>query len=116
MAKKVTKAALVEFLRWKLVHDQRWATAALMRIYDNQTLGEQSSEDTYAANGIGFTVGDARLLTRFAEWYKSHGWLSEKQMRWVFEKMGKYTGQLLKMEYFSMEKLEAAYIKANKVA
>lgn len=116
MEKKITKSALVEFLRGKLVHDPKWAVAALMRIYDNQTQGEQSSEDTYAANGIGFTVGDARLLTRFAEWYKAHGWLSEKQMKWLFSKIGKYTGQLMKMEYFSMEKLEAAYIRANKVA
>lgn len=113
MEKKITKTALVEFLRWKLVHDQRWATAALMRIYDNQTLTEQNGEYTNALNGIGFTVGDATLLTRFAVWYKTHGWLSEKQMKWVFAKIGKYTGQLLKMEYFSMAKLEAAYIKAN---
>lgn len=112
MEKKVTKSALVEFLRWNLVHNPKWATAALVRIYDNQTKGEQNSEDTYAANGIGFTVGDARLLTRFAEWYKSHGWLSEKQMKWVYAKMGKYAGQLMKMEYFSMAKLEAAYLKS----
>ena len=113
MEKKITKTALVEFLRWKLVHDQRWATAALMRIYDNQTLTEQNGEYTNALNGIGFTVGDATLLTRFAVWYKTHGWLSEKQMKWVFAKMGKYAGQLVKMDYFSWEKLETAYIRAN---
>ena len=116
MAKKITKAELIEFLRWNLVHNQVWAKAALLRIYDNQTKGEQNSKDTYAANGIGFTVGDACLLTKFAEWYKSHGWLSEKQMKWVFAKIGKYAGQLVKMDYFSWEKLELAYVKANAVA
>ena len=116
MEKKVTKAALMEFLRWNLVHNPVWAKAALLRIYDNQTKGEQNSKDTYAANGVGFTVGDAKLLTKFAEWYKTHGWLSEKQMKWVYAKLGKYAGQLAKMEYFSWEKLEAAYVKANKVA
>ena len=116
MEKKVTKAALVEFLRKQLTTNERWAIGALMRIYDNQTEGEQSSEDTHALNGIGFTTGDARLLTRFAEWYKSHGWLSTKQMKWVFAKIGKYAGQLMKMEYFSMEKLEVCYLKANNIA
>lgn len=116
MEKKVTKAALMEFLRWNLVHNPAWAKAALLRIYDNQTSSEKSGKDTHNLNGIGFTVGDACLLTKFAEWYKSHGWLSEKQMKWVFAKMGKYAGQLVKMEYFSWEKLEAAYCRANKVA
>ena len=111
--KKVTKAELVEFLRKMLTTNERWATGALLRIYDNQTEGEQKSEYTGHLNGIGFTVGDARLLTRFAEWYKSHGWLSPKQMKWVYAKMGKYTGQLMKMDYFSMEKLEACYLKFN---
>ena len=116
MAKKITKVELVEFLRWNLVHNPVWAKAALLRIYENQTSSEKAGADTHNLNGIGFTVGDARLLTKFAEWYKGHGWLSEKQMKWVFNKMGKYAGQLVKMEYFSWAKLEAAYIKANKVA
>ena len=113
MTKKITKGALIEFLRTKLTHDKVWAQAALMRIYDNQTTAERVSEETHNFNGIGFTVGDARILTRFAEWYKSHGWLSDKQMKWVCNKMGKYAGQISKMGYFSWEKLEAAYVKAN---
>ena len=116
MEKKITKAALVEFLRKMLTTNEVWATAALMRIYDNQTDSEKNAEETIVDNGIGFTGGDARILTSFAEWYKSHGWLSPKQMKWVYAKMGKYTGQLMEMDYFSMEKLEAAYIRANKAA
>lgn len=116
MEKKITKAALVEFLRKQLTTNEKWARAALLRIYDNQTDSEQNSEDTHALNGIGFTTGDARLLTRFAEWYKTHGWLSPKQMKWVFAKIGKYARQLMEMDYFSMEKLEAAYIRANNIA
>lgn len=116
MAKKITKAELMGYLRKMLTSNETWAKAALLRIYNNQTTGEQNSKDTYASNGIGFTVGDACLLTKFAEWYKTHGWLSPKQMKWVYAKLGKYAGQLAKMEYFSWEKLEAAYVKANKVA
>lgn len=107
---KATKAELLNFLRKMLTTNQRWATAALMRIYDNQTMDEQRSEATNHVNGIGFTGGDARLLSKFAEWYKSHGWLSPKQMTWVFFKMGKYAAQLMKGDYFNMEKLEAAYL------
>ncbi len=112
MEKKVTKVVLVEFLRHQLTTNEKWAQTARLRIYDNQTAGEQSREDTHALNGIGFTTGDARLLTRFAEWYKSHGWLSPKQMKWVYAKMGKYAGQLTKMGYFSWEKLEICYVKS----
>jgi hypothetical protein len=68
--KKVTKAALVEFLRGMLTSNKVWATAALMRIYENQTTSEKVGKDTHNLNGIGFTVGDACLLTKFAEWYK----------------------------------------------
>lgn len=113
MEKKITKAALVEFLRWNLVHNPVWAKAALLRIYDNQTSDEQRCEITRHENGIGFTGSDARLLTRFAEFYKTRGFLTEKQMAYVYRKIGKYAGQLMRMDYFSWEKLEAAYVKAN---
>ena len=113
---KVTKAELVEFLRRMLSSNKVWATAALMRIYANQTTSEKAGADTHNLNGIGFTVGDARLLTKFAEWYSSKGWLSPKQMKWVFSKLGKYAGQLSRESYFSWEKLEAAYRKAKNVA
>ena len=110
--KHTTKAQLTDFLRKMLTTNPKWASAALVRIYDNQTADEQNSESTNHENGIGFTGGDARLLTRFAEWYKSHGWLSPKQMKWVYAKMGKYAVQLMKGDYFDMGKLEAAYLRS----
>lgn len=113
MAKKITKVELVSFLRKMLTTNETWAKAALVRIYDNQTECEKNAEETIVQNGIGFTGGDARLLTSFAEWYKSHGWLSPKQMAYVFRKIGKYAGQLMRMDYFSWEKMEAAYVRAN---
>lgn len=116
MEKKVTKAELTEFLRKQLTTNAVWAKAALMRIYDNQTADERSAEETNHCNGVGFTGGDARLLSRFAEWYKSHGWLSPKQLTWVFKKMGKYAGQLMRGDYFDMGKLEAAYLKSVSAA
>ena len=116
MEKKVTKAELMGYLRKMLTTNKTWAIAALLRIYANQTASEQAGKDTHNLNGVGFTVGDAHLLTSFAEWYKSYGWLSPMQMAFVYRKIGKYAGQLMRMDYFSWEKLEAAYVKANKVA
>ena len=37
MEKKVTKSELVKFLKNMLSTNQKWATSALIRIYDNQT-------------------------------------------------------------------------------
>ena len=116
MEKKVTKAEMIKFLRKMLTTNEKWATGALMRIYDNQTSTEKNGAYTSHLNGIGFTVGDAHLLTKFADWYKTHGWLSPKQMKWVYAKMGKYAGQLARESYFSWEKLELAYVKANNIA
>ena len=111
MAKKVTKVELVNFLRGKLMTDPVWAKAALVRIFENQTDDEQVSKETTHCNKIGFTACDARILTSFAQFYQEHGFLSEKQTKWLMPKMGKYAGQLAKQDYFSWEKLEVAYIK-----
>ena len=111
MAKKVTKVELVKFLRWKLMTDHVWAKAALVRIFENQTEDEKVSKETTHCNMIGFTASDARILTSFAQFYQTHGFLSEKQTKWLMPKMGKYAGQLAKQDYFSWEKLEVAYLK-----
>ena len=110
--KKATKAELLNYLRRMITSNEVWATKALVRIYDNQTADEQRTESVNHENGIGFTGGDSRLLSRFAEWYKSHGWLSQKQMVWVFRKIGKYAAQLMKGDYFNLEKLEACYLRS----
>ena len=111
MAKKVTKVELVNFLRWKLMTDPVWAKAALVRIFENQTSDEQVYKETTHCNKIGFTASDARILTSFAQFYQTHGFLSENQTKWLMPKMGKYAGQLAKQDYFSWEKLEVAYLK-----
>ena len=113
MTKKITKGALMGYLRKMLTTNKIWAIRALERVFANQTSGEVSSKETYHANGVGFTVQDARILTSLSEFYKTRGFLTEKQMNLLYAKMGKYAGQISKMGYFSWEKLEAAYVKAN---
>ena len=109
---KTNKATLHRFLRTKLETDPKWAKAALLRIYDNQTSGEKMSAHTHCWNNIGFTVGDARILTKMAEFYKARGFLTAKQMKWIFSLIGKYAGQLTRMPYFSYEKLAVIYRKS----
>lgn len=110
--KKPTKNEMISFLRKQISCNEKWAKAALVRIYENQTADEQVSESTVALNGIGFTSTDAQLLTKFAEWLNVKGFLTTKQMKWVFKLMPKYALQLTKMEYFNWEKLEQAYLKS----
>ena len=116
MAKKVTKAAMMGFLKEMLTTNENWAKAALLRIFANQTADEQASEDTYRWNNIGFTVGDARILTSFAKFYQTRGFLTPKQLKWLMPKMGKYAGQLAKESYFDWEKMEKAYLAKHPIA
>ena len=109
---KVTKSELVGFLKKMLSTNQKWAIAALLRIYDNQTFDEQRSRETYHLNGVGFDGSDARILTSFSEFYKKRGFLTERQMAYVFKKMGKYANQLARESYFSWDKLEVCYRKS----
>lgn len=113
MVKKVaTKSALMGYLRKMLTTNKTWAIRALERIFANQTSGEVSSKETYHANGVGFTVQDARILTSLSEFYKTRGFLTDKQMNLLYAKMGKYAGQLSRQGYFSWENLEKCYLKS----
>lgn len=84
----------VKLIREKLAVDKNWATAGLVRIFENQTADEQTCEDTINNNGIGFTPADAYFLTSLAKQYISKRFLSSKQMTILFKKMPKYSAQL----------------------
>ncbi len=94
--KLTTKAARVGYIRHKLATEASWALRGLVRIYENQTLDEQTSEDTRHDNGIGFTSADGHFMTSMAKQYIARGSLSEKQMKRVFKNMPKYARQLEK--------------------
>lgn len=50
---------------------------ALLAIYKNQTLSEQSASSTIVQNGIGFCKPDARVGTIGARMYQAHARLDE---------------------------------------
>lgn len=93
-----TKKDTITFVKSQLATNKLWAVKALVRIYqENQTSDEQVRKVTTEDNGIGFTGVDAEFLSSLAEQYLRRGSLSDKQMSFVFKKMPKYAGQVIKM-------------------
>lgn len=93
-----TKKDTITFVKNQLATNKLWAVKALVRIYqENQTSDEQVRKVTSEDNGIGFTGVDAEFLSSLAEQYLRRGNLSDKQMIFVFKKMPKYAGQVIKM-------------------
>lgn len=108
--KKITKKQIQEFVRGKLASSEKWATSALMLVYSNQTSDEQAVGITVEDNGVGFTGVDAEFLTSLAQQYESRGFLSPKQMTFLFKKIRKYARQVIAAS--DPEKLKALVRKA----
>lgn len=98
---------MIEQLRQRLASDPRWALRALMRIYQNQTADEQSSERTIERNGVGFSGPDAEILTSFARQYQRRGSLSERQMAVLIRRIPCYARQIV--QHSDAARLEAAF-------
>lgn len=95
---KTTKKNIHLFVRHQLATNAKWALKALVRIFqENQTAHEQAAEDVTENNGIGFTGTDGRFLSSLAKQYLNRGFLSEKQMAYIFKKMPKYHSQVISM-------------------
>ncbi len=69
----------------------------LLRIYQLQTISEQTIEFTSDENGVGFTGFDGEFLTSLAKQFIESGSLSAKQFISLKKSMKKYAGQLLKI-------------------
>jgi hypothetical protein len=87
----------VEYIKQQLASNDRWAQRAVVVIYEKQTASEKTSLQTREANGVGFNMMDAEILSSFAEKLKK-GWsMSPKQMAIIHKKMPKYANQLLRI-------------------
>ena len=93
-AELTTKKDRVERLRLMLGTNSKWAVKGLLRIFENQTSGEQEIDATVEHNGIGFTGADANILSSFAKQIADGRQMSEKQMGIIFKRMPKYAKQL----------------------
>lgn len=74
--------------------DPNYALAALLTVYNNQTLDEHANKDAVHSNGIGFNSADARLLSSIAEHYLKTQRISDRQLAAVQRKIVKYSRQL----------------------
>ena len=94
---KITKTQVRDFVKAKLATDPIWAQKALLKIFEFQTLDEQKCKDTIYHNGVGFNGTDWEILSSFALQFRKKRYLSDKQMKYVFKKMPKYWGQVVKI-------------------
>lgn len=62
---------------------------ALVRIMQNQTQDEVSSESTRYSNGIGFTGAHGQIGTSMAKFFLKNGYLSPRQVKYWVTPMGK---------------------------
>lgn len=90
-------------VRNKVTTDDRYAVAALIKVYQGQTEGEKYRRSTEELNMIGFNGADAGLLTSFAEQYLEKGTLTHKQMVLLKSKIGKYSRQLIGIEPMNVD-------------
>lgn len=95
MAEFTSRAALVNAMRAQISGSDKQALKALLRIHAEQTKAEQFDKATNCYNGVGFTKADARILSSMADWAKTHGGLTPKQLAVVKRKIPKYAGQLV---------------------
>lgn len=105
----MTKKAEIEFIRNMITTNKAWACRALMAIFEQQTEDEKKINETNHKNGMGFTGNDANFLTAMAKSYLQYHNLTDKQMFYVYKKIGKYAGQIYKIS--DKEKLVALMSK-----
>ena len=112
MAQKITKGAIAEFVRHQLKTNEKWAKAALLKIYEFQTRDEQMSGYTKHYNNVGFSGADSEFMSSLAVQLQSKGWLSPKQMIYLHKRIHKYTRQII--EVSDPEKLITMVAKSKK--
>jgi hypothetical protein len=92
-----------EQLKEKLLNDKSVLIKALVALNDRQTIDEQNSLATKYLNNAGFRPCHAAAGTGMVKFFKSRGFLSDKQISfWVANRLGKpriliYFNQLYKI-------------------
>ena len=94
MKNKITKTDIKKLLKDKLANNAGFAKWALLEMYNHQTPAEKLIHQNTEANGEGFSGTDCKFLTSLAQWLKTNGWLSPKQMERLHKQMPKYWNQV----------------------
>lgn len=83
-----------DYVKKQLGSNAKWATRAIVRLYEQQTRDEQTSMMTNNNNSVGFNSVDALILSSFAQQIMNGRTLSAKQLTIAFKKLPKYAGQV----------------------
>jgi len=97
MTTYTSKEQLTTAMRNQITGSDAQALKALKRIYEYQTAQEKRIGDTCEYNGVGFNGHDAKVLSDMAQLSLRGVNLSEKQMRLIKARIGKYAGQLVNL-------------------
>ena len=111
--KKYSQKQQIAFVREMITTNKQWAQRALMRIFENQTQDERILETTSHENGVGFNSNDAKFLTSLSNSLEIYGSLTDKQLPYLYKKIGKYARQLYKSSFFDKDKLVSIMEKNN---
>lgn len=84
----------IETIKTKVASDPKWATRAILALFELQTAQEQDYQQTVERNGQGFNGIDAEILSSFANQVKRGRTLSQKQLAIAYKKLPKYSKQL----------------------
>ena len=88
--------AQIHHAKQMLAIDVKWASRAIVRLYQFQTRNEQDDKTTAEKNGRGFNSTDAEILSSFAERLNQGIPLTDKQLKIAFRALPKYARQLVK--------------------
>jgi len=88
---------VVTFIKTQLGSNPTWATRAIVKLHERQTIDEQNNQTTKESNGIGFNGMDATILSSFANQIHIGRTLSQKQLAIAFKKLPKYSRQIIEM-------------------
>lgn len=80
--------------------DDHYVIGAVIRLHQMQTDSERRQGVTKELNGVGFNGLDAPILSSFAEFYNSKGFLTPKQIAFARGAVKKYIHQLLAIGCF----------------
>ena len=92
-----SKEQLTRQMKIQITGSDAQALKALKRIYEFQTAQEKKIGDTCEYNGVGFNGHDAKVLSDMAQLSLRGVVLSEKQMKLIKARIGKYAGQLVNL-------------------
>lgn len=87
-----------ELMQELLTNNDTAVKRGLLKLFEYQTSDEQTAHTTKYYNSVGFRSCDARKMSGVADWLKSKGYLSPKQLNYVRRKLvSTYSSQLVRI-------------------